>query len=121
MLFSGKMFLPAFLTYVVSAGVYLFISNNQSDNLENIAFLYVIGAGLSCLASSSLALKSAEADSKKILLSGILMISALVSCLLCLSSNESIKYSGLIIISIILILILIKERKSVFWLIKLIR
>ena len=121
LLFSGKMFLPALLTYVVSAGVYFFIFNNPSDNLEKIAFLYVIGTGLSCLASSSLALKSAEADPKKILLSAMLMLSALVSCLLSLSSNESIKYSGLFIISMILILILIKERRSVTWLIKLIR
>ena len=121
LLFSGKMFFPAFLTYVVSAGVYLFIFNNPSENLEKIAYLYVIGVGLSCLASSSLALKSAEADTKKIFLSAVLMISALASCLLSLSINEVVKYSGLSIISIILILILIKERKSVSWLIKLIR
>jgi len=62
-----------------------------------------------------------RADTKKIFLSAVLMISALASCLLSLSINEVVKYSGLSIISIILILILIKERKSVSWLIKLIR
>ena len=121
LLFSGKMFLPAFLTYIISAIVYLYIFINPSDNLENVAFIYVIGSGISCLASSSIALKYADVDSKKLIFSGILMTLSLASCLLCLSSTYSIKYSGLSIILLLLILILIKERKSVTWLVALIR
>lgn len=121
LLFSGKMFAPAFITYLVTALVYGYISFNLLKNIEQIALIYVYGAGICCIASSSLSFKSTNASLKNIILSSLLMFLALVSCLLCLSNSNSLSIAGLLMVAIILISILINERNSISWILKLIK
>ena len=121
LLFSGKMFLPAFITYIVAIFIYGYIDFNLIKDLEEIAMLYVFAVGICFIASTSLSLKSADASIKNIILSAILMLIALVSCALCLSSNDFLNITGLTIASSILISILIIERNSISWILKIIK
>ena len=120
-LFSGKMFAPALATYLVTGFVYSYISLNLIKDLEQIAIIYVLGAGVSCIATSSLSFKSTDASIKNIILSSLLMFLALVSCILCISSSKYLSITGLSMVAFILISILINERNSISWILKVIR
>ena len=121
LLFSGKMFFPALITYLISALIYTYINLGNNINLNTIAMIYVLGAGLSCIASSSLAFMSTNASKRNIFYSSALMFISLVSCILCLSNVNSIKIAGLLILAFLLLLILYLERNSIVWALKLIK
>lgn len=115
------MFAPALATYLVTGFVYSYISLNLIKDLEQIAIIYVLGAGVSCIATSSLSFKSTDASIKNIILSSLLMFLALVSCILCISSSRHLSVAGLTMAAFILISILINERNSISWILKIIR